>query len=299
MATTTDKLGLKKPAGTDPFLLTDFNSNTDLIDRAPGVYYCTSSTRPSWSSPQAGRMIVETDTKKMFIWPGSGSFVEVVNSGAATANTTALAAQSAASTAQNRADAAYALASSGTGGGAVDSVARDAAEQASNAAEEVDNRVTTLRSLFYRTEAQITVAHPVGSAPAVWANAPDSPVKGISFQAPASGKITVVVGGQIQCIQGTTGLSYIIRKGSTLGSGANPTDVSGYTPFNPGGYSGLTINNEANGAGIESIITGSGQPGYHSGLIPGDFYNVTFTHYNSNSVNVWIKWRSMLITPQP
>jgi hypothetical protein len=294
MATTTDKLGLKKPAGTDPFLLTDFNSNTDLIDRAPGVYYCTSTTRPSWSSPQAGRMILETDTKKMFIWPGSGSFVEVVNSGAAVANSIANAAQSAASTAQSRADAAYALASSGTGGGAVDSTARASAAAASVAAGVVDTRVTSLRPLFYRTEAQISVAHPSS-----WTNLPDSPAQGISFTAPASGKITVVVGGQIQCTQGTTGLSYILRTGSGLGSGSVPTDVSGYTPFNPEGYAGLMINDGSNGVGIVSYLSGSGQVGYHSGLTPGSPYNVTFAHYNNNSVNANIQWRSMLITPLP
>ena len=293
MSTTTDKLGLKKPAGTDPFLLTDFNSNTDLIDRAPGVYYCTSTTRPTWSSPQAGRMILETDTKKMFIWPGSGSFVEVVNSGAATATSTANAAQSAASTAQNRADAAYALASSGTGGGAVDTVARDAAAAASTSAGTVNSRVTSLRPLWYSTEAQINVS----SSQSAWGPLPDSPAKGLSFVAPASGKITVLISGEVRARDGSTGLGYIIRTGSGLGSGTVPTTVSGYTAFSPGFLGAVGINGL--GSTDDVVINASGHVGYHSGLTPGDNYNITFAHYNSNSVGALIKWRTMLVTPLP
>jgi hypothetical protein len=242
-------------------------------------------------------MILETDTKKMFIWPGSGSFVEVVNSGAATATSTANAAQSAASTAQNRADAAYALASSGTSGSAVDTVARDAAAAANTAAGIVNSRVTSLRPLFYSTEAEINVS----SSQTTWGPLPDSPAKGLAFTAPASGKITVIISGEVRGRAGSTGLGYIIRTGSGLGSGSVPTTVSGYTPFNPGFLGALGINSFGTStSGTEdTIINGSGHVGYHSGLTPGSNYNITFAHYNSNSVGALIKWRSMVVTPLP
>lgn len=279
MSTTTDKLGLKKPAGTDPFLLTDFNSNTDLIDRAPGVYYCTSSTRPSWSSPQAGRMIVETDTKKMFIWPGSGSFVEVVNTTATTANANATAAVSTANSASGTASTAYSL------------------------AYDTANRLDDLTPIYYQafdptsgTPAVASGQILVAAGQSTWANLPDSPAKGVTFVAPTSGKVTIQVSGEVTTRIYTTGLGYILRTGVSLGGGATPSNTATETPAVAG--ASLTLQGES-GATDDTIMGGSSKVGYHSGLTPGATYNVTFAHYNSNAIGAYIKYRSMLITPLP
>src|SRR6185312_8967561 len=71
MATFTTFLGLKVNAGTDAFLLSDFTSNWNTLDANPGVFICTSTTRPSYSSGQAGRIIFMTDLKQLSYWNGS------------------------------------------------------------------------------------------------------------------------------------------------------------------------------------------------------------------------------------
>lgn len=70
-ATYTTKLLLKKPAGVDPFLRTDFEENWDKLDAAPGAHICTSSSRPAWAAGLAGRMIFETDTGTLYRWTGT------------------------------------------------------------------------------------------------------------------------------------------------------------------------------------------------------------------------------------
>lgn len=71
MSTLSPKMSLKRPDGTDPFLRQDFVDNWNKLDAAPGVYICTSSTRPTWGSAQAGRMIFMTDWKQLQYWDGS------------------------------------------------------------------------------------------------------------------------------------------------------------------------------------------------------------------------------------
>lgn len=67
MATTTTRLGLRKPATTDLVTVgTDLDGNYDLIDLAVGDTICTTSTRPS--TPWSGQTIYETDTGKEAIW---------------------------------------------------------------------------------------------------------------------------------------------------------------------------------------------------------------------------------------
>ena len=61
MATTTTRLALTKPAGTDVVDIDVLNANADKIDTAVGAYICTSTTRPS--TPYAGQVIYETDSK--------------------------------------------------------------------------------------------------------------------------------------------------------------------------------------------------------------------------------------------
>jgi hypothetical protein len=71
VSTSSPKLLLKRPDGTDPFLRQDFVDNWNKIDAAPGIYVCDSTTRPSWASAQAGRMIFLTDWKQLQYWDGS------------------------------------------------------------------------------------------------------------------------------------------------------------------------------------------------------------------------------------
>lgn len=71
MATFTTYLGLKVNASTDPFLLSDFTSNWNTIDANPGIFICSSTTRPSYSSGQAGRLIFMNDLKQLSYWNGS------------------------------------------------------------------------------------------------------------------------------------------------------------------------------------------------------------------------------------
>lgn len=71
MASFSSVLGLKLNAPSDPFLLSDFIGNFEILDGAPGAFICTSLTRPSWGASQAGRTIFMTDLKYESYWDGS------------------------------------------------------------------------------------------------------------------------------------------------------------------------------------------------------------------------------------
>jgi hypothetical protein len=71
MATFSTYLGLKLNGASDPFLLSDFIANWTILDGAPGVFICTSSSRPSWTAAQAGRMIFMTDYECLAFWNGT------------------------------------------------------------------------------------------------------------------------------------------------------------------------------------------------------------------------------------
>lgn len=71
MATFSTYLGLKLNSATDPFLLSDFIGNWTILDGSPGVYVCTSSSRPAWTAAQAGRLIFMTDYKALSYWSGT------------------------------------------------------------------------------------------------------------------------------------------------------------------------------------------------------------------------------------
>lgn len=62
MATSTTRLGLSKPAGSDVVDVAVLNANADKIDAAVGTVKCTSTTRPT--TPYEGQAIYETDTKR-------------------------------------------------------------------------------------------------------------------------------------------------------------------------------------------------------------------------------------------
>lgn len=76
MATTTTKLGLRKPdpnPSTGDFInvTTDINNSMDTLDSAVGVFICTSGTRPTGSQRWDGRDIFETDTRRRYMWSAS------------------------------------------------------------------------------------------------------------------------------------------------------------------------------------------------------------------------------------
>lgn len=80
MPSISKRLGLVKPARTDPFVTSDIANNWQKIDDAPGAHICTSATRPSWGSGQAGRLIMETDSGLVWRWTGT-TFVRLHPSG--------------------------------------------------------------------------------------------------------------------------------------------------------------------------------------------------------------------------
>jgi hypothetical protein len=71
VATYSTVLGLKLNELSDPFELSDFVQNWDILDASPGTFICTSVSRPSWGTAQAGRMIFMTDLKQSSYWTGT------------------------------------------------------------------------------------------------------------------------------------------------------------------------------------------------------------------------------------
>lgn len=71
MATYSTVLGLKLNQLGDPFELSDFTANWGILDASPGTFICTSVSRPSWGTAQAGRMIFMTDLKQLSYWTGT------------------------------------------------------------------------------------------------------------------------------------------------------------------------------------------------------------------------------------
>lgn len=71
MSSLTPRLALKRPDTTDGFVHQDFVDNYNKIDGAPGRYICTSTSRPTWGTAQAGMQIKEVDTKRTLEWTGT------------------------------------------------------------------------------------------------------------------------------------------------------------------------------------------------------------------------------------
>lgn len=80
MATSTTRLGLTKPDGTDLVDIAVLNTNANKIDAAVGAFVCTSTTRPS--TPYSGQIIYETDTDQSFVWDSATSTWNVLTPGA-------------------------------------------------------------------------------------------------------------------------------------------------------------------------------------------------------------------------
>jgi len=69
VSTTTTRLALVKPAGTENIDVSILNANADKIDAAINTTLCTSGTRPG--TPFNGQKILETDTLKEYVRVGS------------------------------------------------------------------------------------------------------------------------------------------------------------------------------------------------------------------------------------
>lgn len=69
MSTTTTRIALTKPAGSENYSIVVFNNNSDLLDSAVGFEPVTSTTRPS--APYDGKGIRETDTGSVLYSNGS------------------------------------------------------------------------------------------------------------------------------------------------------------------------------------------------------------------------------------
>lgn len=71
MTTSSPHIGLVLPTQADRFSTADIKSNWEKLDAAPGNHICTSVTRPSWGTSQAGRKIFETNTRLTWTWTGT------------------------------------------------------------------------------------------------------------------------------------------------------------------------------------------------------------------------------------
>lgn len=78
MPTPSTKLGLNIFSTADTFSTAQYNANWQTLDASPGLFVCTSTTRPgmagappAWGANQNGMRIVETDTGLIWMWNGT------------------------------------------------------------------------------------------------------------------------------------------------------------------------------------------------------------------------------------
>ena len=75
MPTPSTHLGINIVSGGENFSTAIYNANWNLLDQYPGIFLCTSSTRPtSWGGNQIGMVIFESDSRLYWQWNGS-SFI--------------------------------------------------------------------------------------------------------------------------------------------------------------------------------------------------------------------------------
>jgi hypothetical protein len=80
VATYSTVLGLKLNDESDPFQLSDFTANYQILDAAPGTFICTSTTRPTWGANQNGRLIFMSDLKQLSYWNNSTGWTDLRDS---------------------------------------------------------------------------------------------------------------------------------------------------------------------------------------------------------------------------
>jgi hypothetical protein len=80
VATYSTVLGLKLNDETDPFQLSDFTANYQILDASPGVFICTSTTRPNWGANQNGRLIFMSDLKQLSYWNNTSGWTDLRDS---------------------------------------------------------------------------------------------------------------------------------------------------------------------------------------------------------------------------
>jgi hypothetical protein len=71
MPTPSTKLGINIFSTADQFSTAQYNANWQALDNQPGIFVCTSTTRPTWGANQNGMRIVETDTSLTWLWNGT------------------------------------------------------------------------------------------------------------------------------------------------------------------------------------------------------------------------------------
>jgi hypothetical protein len=96
-----------------------------------------------------------------------------------------------------------------------------------------------------------------------------SPIVGVSFTAPPSGKVMASVNGSLRLNSGTSAQALagvLIRTGSTVGSGSTVFDPS----VEP---------NAKFGTGVTGVIMNGGASQIYTGLTPGAVYNASWVHF--------------------
>lgn len=82
MTTPTPRLGLKIFTTADQFKVQDWDDNANVLDGAPGLLLCTSTTHPTtWTAAQNGMLILETDTGLVWRYTSGTTFVRQYASG--------------------------------------------------------------------------------------------------------------------------------------------------------------------------------------------------------------------------
>lgn len=71
MTTSSARLAIAKPTTADDFDTDEIAANWQKVDDHPGIYICTSGTRPSWGAAHEGMLILETDTDLYWRWTGA------------------------------------------------------------------------------------------------------------------------------------------------------------------------------------------------------------------------------------
>lgn len=200
---TTTRLALVKPdpnPATGDFVdITTLNANADKMDAAAGAFPCTAATRPIAPNLWDGRLIRETDTRRVLVWNATQAVWDPVNGPF--------------------------LCSSGT---------RPASPFTNMMIRETDTRRVYIWNATQNTWDRIATGFPATSSTGAqvsgFTNTAAAPgtSHGHAFVAPASGEVYVTITSFLEIITGTiiAHSSRDVRVGNVVGSGA-VVDVNG------------------------------------------------------------------------